>query len=160
MALIQENILHELDKNDFGPGLIGEQLSFFPAIFPFLQQMEELLGKTRPVLAYSIAAAVWAFRQKSPSPEREMPTGILDSLWERLSQSRSGGNVPEVLEELEPQLWTLFLNLSEAAFVKEEWSKEEFVVAGYVYSVVLLALIYAFWPEAELPEVEKSLQWI
>ena len=98
MALIQENILHELEKDEFGPGLISEQLSFFPAIFPFLQQREEILGKARPVLAYSIAAAVWAFRQSCPGPERDMPTGILDSLWDRLSQSQSGGNIPEVLE--------------------------------------------------------------
>ena len=89
-----------------------------------------------------------------------MPPGILDSLWEKVTQTQASEKIPEVLESLEPQLWNLFLNLAEAAFAKEQWSKEEFIIAGHVYAVVLLALIYVYWPEEELPEVEKGLQSI
>jgi hypothetical protein len=157
MPLVSEETLNAIDPNSFGPQNVAEQLAFLPEVFEFLKNRESLLGKTRPVVTYTMAANLWALRQCGHQ-QRELPAGLLDHLWERLAEGRDSSRLTEALEQLEPHLWSFSLRLMQGAMEREEWSHQDLAAASLVYSAVLFACLYVFSSSRSLEELTQAIQ--
>ena len=158
MGLVSQDTLKQLDEDSFGPERVAEHLGFFPELFQFLKESEQVMGRTRPVVAYATAVTVWAFRQSGGQPLRKLPVGLPQVFWERIAQGEAGEHLTECLDVLEPELWRYVQTLIRAAAIKEEWDRREMASASLVYGPVLLASTLAFWPEDKLPELEETLR--
>lgn len=158
MTLIEKDVLQQIDQNSFGPTNIAEQFSFLPEVFRFLQKREQILGKTRPVVTYSVAITIWALRLSGNVPSRQIAPGWQESVWERLSGGEGGEQVYELLEKAEPNMWEFFLQLIEAASLSEEWSSQEVAVASLVYGTVLIICLIIFWPEERIGDLNDLLE--
>lgn len=156
MPLVDEETLQGLDPNSFGPQNVAEQLAYLPDAFEFLKNRESLLGKTRPVVTYAMAATVWALRQ-SGDPVRELPAGLLDHLWNRLAEGRDSTGIFEALEELEPHVWSFFLRLTQGAMEQEEWTQQDLVAASLVFSTLLFACLYVFSSPGSLERLTQAI---
>ncbi|MFW6055116.1 MAG: hypothetical protein ACOC9D_04340 [Thermodesulfobacteriota bacterium] len=155
MPLISESCLNRLDLDPLGPQDVMEQLRFFPEFFPFLQRHEEIMGRLRPVITYLVAATVWAFRAENHKPKRELENGFLDSFWARLAEGRGGIELPDVLQEIEPNMWDHFLTLVRAASDQENWTAQELAVASKIYGTILLVCELIFCDEEDLLRIEN-----
>ncbi|MEF8823360.1 MAG: hypothetical protein V5B78_04475 [Desulfohalobiaceae bacterium] len=156
MPVVSEEVLNQVSQESFGPERVAEHLGYFPEVFRYLKERHEDMGNTRPVVTYATAVTVWAFRE-SGDTARDLPQGMLQNLWQRLSHGGLGDKLSGFLEEMEPNMWRFFLDLTKAAAHKEEWDQKDVAVAGLVYAPVLSACIYAFWPEEELSKLEQGL---
>jgi len=157
MPLVDEETLNALDPNSFGPQNVAEQLAFLPDVFEFLKNRESLLGKTRPVVTYAMAATLRALRQ-SAEPQRELPPGLMEHLWSRLAEGQNGSQISEALESLEPSLWHFFLRLAHGASEREEWSHQDLAAASLVYSAVLFGCLYVFSSGRSLDVLTRAVQ--
>ncbi|HMB30397.1 MAG TPA: hypothetical protein VKN82_01090, partial [Desulfohalobiaceae bacterium] len=115
MGMIQRDLLESVDQENFGPEQIVEQLSYLQEIFYFLKKIEMDLETIRPVITYIVAVSIWAFRQTCHNNPREMPSGFLETLWDRLCQGNEGKQVYDFLRKTEPELWEYFLNIIQTA---------------------------------------------
>lgn len=156
MPVVSQDVLDQVSQESFGPERVAEHLGYFPEIFRYLKERHADMGQTRPVVAYATAVTVWAFRE-SGDTVRDLPQGMLQNLWQRLSHGGLGDKLSGFLEEMEPNMWRFFLDLTKAAAYKEEWEQTDVAVSGLVYAPVLSACIYAFWPEEELSRLEQGL---
>lgn len=156
MPVVSQSVLNEVSQDNFGPEKVAEHLGYFPEVFRYLQERHADMGKTRPVVTYATAVTVWSFRA-SGDPVRDLPQGMLQTLWQRLSHGGLGDKLSGFLEEMEPHVWGFFLDLTKAAAYREEWDQADVAVSGLVYAPVLAACIYAFWPGEELFRLEQAL---
>ncbi len=156
MAVVSEDVLNQVNQESFGPERVAEHLGYFPEIFRYLKDRHSDMGRTRPVVTYATAVTVWAFRESGVTV-RDLPQGMLQSLWQRLSGGGFGDKLSGFLEQMEPHMWRFFLDLTKAAAYREEWDQSDLAVSGLVYAPVLSACIYAFWPEEELYRLEQGL---
>jgi hypothetical protein len=158
MTFIDQNVLAEINPDTFGPQNLAEELGFLPEIFPFLKNKEDLLGRTRPAITFVVAATIRAFRKRCGQPARSLPAGFMDRIWDRWAQGDHEDRIVDLLEALEPHLWSYFLHMAQSAVENEDWSQQDVAVASLVFATILFASIFQFWPEDYLPELEQALR--
>ena len=156
MTFIDHNVLAEINSLD--PKSLVQELAFLPEIFPFLKEHESLMGRTKPAMTNIVAATIRAFRKRCGQPARTLPAGFMERLWERWTQGQHEDRIVDLLQNLEPHLWTSFMNMAEAAMDQEDWSNQDLAVASLVYATVLFTCIFQFWPEDYLPEIEQAMR--
>ncbi len=157
MGVITKEHFNQVNQDQYGPAQIVANLSSIPELFSFLQKKSRILQKARPMVVFAIAATVHAFYHSSYQSPRELPPGVFDAIWEKFSYEEFRQELPDFVQDLEPEAWNFFLNLVQAAYTKEEWSEQELAVASLVYGTVLTALIMMFWPEEDLYQVEDAI---
>ncbi len=154
MGLISREVLEGINLKDFPPTKVLEQLEHYPQLFEFLKSKEKLLGKTRPLVTFMCSFSIWIFKGIS-SPRRELSLDMLHALWGHVSSNRE---LAVKIEELEEDLWQYFLLFLKGATERENLSEKEIGRAALVFSTVLLALVFVFWPEERLPLLEKLIR--
>ncbi len=154
MTLIGEGLLQQVNIEDFSPGKVLAQLQEYPFVFEFLRSKESALGKVRPVVTFMCALSIWAFKQVA-EPRRGVPSGLLFALWDKIAGRKDVG---EMVEEMEGNLWRYFVDLLHAANKKEPLSDKEIGTGALVYAVVLMGLIFVFWPQDKLPLLQHLLE--